>query len=144
MDKILGVSDDRTEMGTLPSTRHIFPAKRKNQCVEVYTSTYQYIILEEIFKLMLEVKDESNGTFVRDDEKITRNGASIWHMMTCGRIPNIVDMEVDETRMKSISSMTHDNLVISSEEWRTKYNLPNFGVILENASLFRRVIRQSQ
>jgi hypothetical protein len=40
------------------------------------------VSLEEIFKLMLEFKDESNGTFVRDDEKMARNGAPIWHMMT--------------------------------------------------------------
>ncbi len=76
---------------------------------------------------MLEFKDESNGTFVRDDDKTTRNGAPIWHMMTSGRIPKLVDMEVDELGMKSISNMTHDQLVISSEQWRTIYNLPNFG-----------------
>ena len=46
----------------------------------------------------------------------------------------LVDMEVDE--LKSISNMTPDRLVISSEQWRTLYNLPNFGVMLDNASLF--------
>ena len=61
--------------------------------------------LEEVFKLMMEFKDESNGTFVRDDDKMTRNGASIWHMMTCGKIPKLVDMEVDEFGMKSISNI---------------------------------------
>ena len=70
--------------------------------------------LEEVFKLMMEFKDESNGTFVRDDEKMTRNGAPIWHMMTCGKIPKLVDMEVDEFGMKSISNMSPDQLIISS------------------------------
>jgi len=94
------------------------------------------VSLEEVFKLMMEFKDEANGTFVRDDDKMTRNGASIWHMITCGKIPKLVDMEVDEFGMKSISNMTPDQLIISSEQWKTSFNLPSFGVILDDASLF--------
>ena len=65
---------------------------------------------EEVFKLqvVMEFKDESKGTVVRDDEKMTRTGAPILHMMTCGKIPKLVDVEVDEFGMESISNMTPD------------------------------------
>ena len=100
--------------------------------------------LEEVFKLVMEFKDESNGTFVKEDEKMTRNGAPIWHMMTCREIPKLVDMEVDEFGMKSISNMSPDQLIISSEHWKTSFNLPSFGVILDNASLFGADLSSSE
>ena len=43
---------------------------------------------------------------------------------------------MDANGLKSIEYMTAEDLVMPSESWRKDFNLPNFGVMLDNASLF--------
>jgi hypothetical protein len=91
--------------------------------------------LEEIFRLQLEFKDESTEVFVKSDDKVTYSGAPIYHMLIGGRIPKFHEQSIDENGLKTISNLSIDDLLMSSETWRKDFNLPSFGEILSNTSL---------
>ncbi len=53
-------------------------------------------------------------------------------MIIAGRIPKCHELSIDGTT----SNLTADDLIPSSELWRTEFNLPSFCEIVSNSSLF--------
>jgi hypothetical protein len=94
------------------------------------------VSLEVIYQLLADFKDDASGVFVKDDEKKTYSAEPIYHMIIAGRIPKCHELSIDETGSKTTSNLTPDDLTASSESWRKDFNLPSFGEILPNSSLF--------